>query len=198
MANQTPKKIKIVFFELCHSATRFVRQEDAEAAAITYSRQNGYGCEAFYCERGHPNKNGGDVGPGWHVRGKIRPAATVENFQPPAPFVSEEQVADYTRGKDAEVYALRKSGWTWRAIDMHLWGVKTNGGRSCYAYRREKARRVREQQGNTVPATAVFRNVVCWNKGNNGVLRDYRIFAGKFFCLARILNTIQDHGLKCV
>jgi hypothetical protein len=30
-----PKKIKIVYFDECYSATKFSRQADAEAAAVT-------------------------------------------------------------------------------------------------------------------------------------------------------------------
>ena len=88
-----PKKIKIVYFELCHSATRFARQSEAEAAAFAYSRQKGYGCEAFFCPKEHPRRNGSIAGPGWHVRGKVRPTnrtfSDVSEYHRPPNYRSE-------------------------------------------------------------------------------------------------------------
>ena len=68
------KKITIVYVPTnCFNATRFKHQEDAEAAAIAYSQQKGYGCEAFFCEKEHENGNGSRSKGCWHVRGRVRP-----------------------------------------------------------------------------------------------------------------------------
>jgi len=69
-----PKRVTIVYVEgCCQNATRFRLQADAEEAAIAASRHKNYGCEAFFCEKEHPNKNGGSCHACWHVRGRVRP-----------------------------------------------------------------------------------------------------------------------------
>ena len=66
------KRIKIVFVpQFCGNATKFYSIADASAAAEVYSQQVRYGCEAFLCERCKV----------YHVRGKVRPASTCDNFE---------------------------------------------------------------------------------------------------------------------
>ena len=48
------KRIKIVFFDVCWSATKFSTQAKAEKAAEKYSQQVRYQCEAFSCDKEHP------------------------------------------------------------------------------------------------------------------------------------------------
>jgi hypothetical protein len=64
------KSIKIVYYSLCHTATRFCNRPVAETAAEAYSKQAGYPCEAFYCEKEQnaTGKQRGKYGPCWHVR----------------------------------------------------------------------------------------------------------------------------------
>lgn len=63
------KRTKIVFFELCGSATKFTSQAAAEEAAEIYSRGAGYACEAFLCENKCESKRHGVV---YHIRGVVR------------------------------------------------------------------------------------------------------------------------------
>ena len=69
-----PKRVTIVYVEeCCQNATRFRLQADAEEAAIAASRHKNYGCEAFFCEKEHENRNGSRSKGCWHVRGRVRP-----------------------------------------------------------------------------------------------------------------------------
>jgi hypothetical protein len=66
-------KTKIVFYRLCHSATRFSTQSKAEVAAAAYGQQARYQCEAFYCGKEHEigsALNRRTSGPCFHVRPK--------------------------------------------------------------------------------------------------------------------------------
>jgi hypothetical protein len=73
-------RTKIVFFEFCGGATKFTSQTRAEEAAGIYSCERGYACEAFFCDKQHPDKHGdrADTGPCWHVRGKRPPERAEE------------------------------------------------------------------------------------------------------------------------
>jgi hypothetical protein len=60
--------VHIVFYGHCRKRSSFASQAEAEKAALQYSRQAGYTCEAYLCDK-HLSARG-SINSRWHIRAK--------------------------------------------------------------------------------------------------------------------------------
>lgn len=113
-------KTRIVFYSICHKATRFRSEEQAAAAAEEYGKEHGYACETFLCNAPHVKEvkvsDDGELievysGGCWHVRPKTYPPETREQW--------EQRVAEKRRIEELEA-ALNEAIRLQRAAEQEV------------------------------------------------------------------------------